>query len=332
MFKRYLILFLEVLVSWFLSVATSSLAASDEVKNSSYSLEPLLIIKSNPQGFIPSSFWESMAWKRGSTREELFEDVDIKIAEEGFKKFCDKVTSRSQPDYLKSPLYYSIPPIIHFIWLGSPIPPKVNTVIKSWERNHPEWKIMIWTDIEVSDFSWSSPRLCTSFINSETFAEKADILRLEILYQFGGIYSDTDVVCFKSFHDLITNDLTFFAGLEMNYFDKTFKHPMYKPLYIGTAIMGAIKGSPVIKYCLDHYRTSQEAPTENLVMRAGPGLASRACHEAFSSLEKENILILPCSYLYPLPYENKWIPCEEILNFISSESLVVHLWDGSWLK
>ena len=55
---------------------------------------------------------------------------------------------------------------------------------------------MIWTDLEVSDFSWSSPRLRSAFTFADTFAEKADILRLEILYQFGGIYSDTDVLNF----------------------------------------------------------------------------------------------------------------------------------------
>ena len=311
---------------------TGHLAADNKGQNNYHSLEPLLIFNSNPQGFVPKPFWESMAWKRGATGEDLFEDTDIKIAENNFEKFCDKVSSIPKSDYLKPPVDYSIPPIIHFIWLGSPVSSRANSVIESWKRYHPEWKIMIWTDLEVSDFSWSSPRLHSAFTLADTFAEKADILRLEILYQFGGIYSDTDVVCFKPFHDLVTNGLTFFSCLEMNYYNKNFKDPHYKPLYIGTAVMGASKGSSIMKYCLDHYRTSQEAPAVGLIMRAGPGLASRACHEALISSDNEDILILPCSYFYPLPYENKWIPSEEILNFIGSESFVVHFWDGSWFK
>ncbi len=306
----------------------SPLAANKAIQEDSQSLEPLLMRVLSFQGFVSSSFWESMAWKRGVTGQEFFEDSDIKIAEENFKNFCNKVIAFPKPDYSKPPESYSIPPIIHFIWLGSPIPSKVNLVIGSWKRCHPEWEIMTWTDREVRNFSWSNPRLQTAFMQAETWAEKADILRLEILYQFGGIYSDTDVICFKSFHDLVTNGLTFFAGLEMNYVSNNHEDP----LYIGNAIMGAIKGSSIMKYSLDHYRTNEEAPSVNLPMRSGPGLVSRACHEALASSDKESVLILPCSYFYPLPYKNKWISSEEVLSFISAESLVIHLWDGSWLK
>lgn len=291
-----------------------------------HSLEPLLMIGSSLESFISTPFWESMAWKRGVTGQELFEDANIKIVEENFKKFCNKITG-SPPDS-KRPINFSIPNRIHFIWLGTPIPPRVNAVIGSWKRCHPEWEIMVWTDLEIANFPWSNLRLQSAFMRAETLAEKADILRLEILYKFGGIYSDTDVICLKSFHGLVTNGLTFFAGLELNFVSPNHKNP----LYIGTAIMGAIKGSPIIKYCLDHYRTHEEAPTLNLIIRAGPELMSRACQEALKSLDKESILVLPCSYLFPLPYKYKWIPMKEVLNFISSESLCIHLWDKSWLK
>ena len=241
-----------------------------------------------------------MTWKRGSTSEELLEDGDIKTAEENYENFCNQLASHPQLDYLKPPLNFSIPPIIHFIWLGSPLSTKVQAAIESWRRCHPEWELMIWTDAEVNDFSWSTPRLYSAFTDAESFAEKSDILHYEILYQFGGIYSDTDVVCFKSFHDLITKEITFFAGIETNHFNRNFKDPLYKPLYIGAAIMGAIKGSPVIKYCLDHYRTSEEAPTVGLVMRAGPGLASCACRAAFDPKRKR--LFCYCPAAISIPY------------------------------
>lgn len=308
--------------------SSPTLIANTALQNERQPLKPLLTIESSLQGFIPVPFWESMAWKRGVTGQELFDDTDLKIAEENFKNFCGQVADFPQSYYSKPPQNYTIPPIIHFIWLGSPIPLKVNLVIESWKRCHPGWEIRVWTDTDVDSFFWSSQRLQTGFIQAETWAEKSDILRFEILYQFGGIYSDTDVICFKSFHDLVTNDLTFFGGLEFNYIIKDWNDP----LYVGTAIMGAIKGSPIMKYSLDHYRTAQEAPTVNLVHRSGPGLVSRACHEAIASSDKDSILILPCSYFYPLPYNNKWIPSEEVLEFISPESLAVHLWDGSWLK
>jgi inositol phosphorylceramide mannosyltransferase catalytic subunit len=304
------------------TIANSELQQSSDISLVDQSLDTLLIVNSQSPGFFSSPFWESMEWKRGATDDRFFEDHDIEIVEENFKKFCTRLS-----EYSQSSLNFSIPPIIHFIWLGSPIPSKVWSIIGSWERYHSGWEIMIWTDEELMSFIWSSPHSLMAFEQAESWAEKSDILRYEILYQFGGIYSDTDVVCFKSFHDLVSNNLTFFAGLELNEIIKKHGHP----LYLGTAVMGAIKGSSIMKYCIEHFKTHEEAPSVGLVFRAGPGLMSRACHDVLTS-DRENILILPCSYFYPLPYKNKWITPEETLNYISPESFTVHLWDGSWLK
>ncbi len=291
------------------------------------SLEILFNQESEFQGFTSASFWDSLAWQRNPTHAELFDDLIIQQVEDNFNQFCMKCYPCPPAHYLNPPLNYSIPPLIHFIWLGSSIPSRVNTVIASWKKYHPHWKIMIWTDREVERFSWSTDRLHRAFEQAKTWAEKSDILRFEILYQWGGIYSDTDGVCLKSFHDLMTNGLTFFAGIEVNY--KIRSYPFL--LYTASGLMGAKKGSSIIKYCLDHYKTEEEAPTAKLVMRAGPGLVSRACCAALTSFPQENLLILPCSYFYPLPYEDKGIDTEKILNFIAPESMAVHLWDGSWL-
>jgi inositol phosphorylceramide mannosyltransferase catalytic subunit len=275
------------------------------------------------QGFTPVSFWTSMEWKRNPTKPSFIDDANIQIAEENFRKFCEICAASS--DYEKPPSDYSIPPMIHFIWLGSPVPSKVQAVIASWKTCHPGWEIRIWTDAEAAYFPWSTPRLHSAFIEASTWSEKSDLLRFEVLYQWGGIYSDTDVVCFKSLCDLITNGLTFFAGFERNFVTPNRKNP----LYIGSAVMGAIKNSPVMKYCLEDYKTARETPV-GYVMRAGPGVVSRACHAALASADRKSILILPCSYFYPLPCKSAWTPDEDVLPFVSSESFTVHLWDRSW--
>jgi mannosyltransferase OCH1-like enzyme len=318
--KKSSIRFFRILM---MTLIVSPLFAENDLKNLLVK-ESLLFVGSKPKGFIPVSFWESMAWKRTMTPPQFFEDPYIKLVEENFNKFCIK-SNAFETHYEHPSLNSTIPPIIHFIWLGSSVPEKVKAAIESWRNKHSGWEIMIWTDSEVNHFHWSCDHSQLGFEQADTWAEKADILRLELLYQFGGIYSDTDVLCFKSFNDLIHHDIVFFAGLEMNLIWKD-------PLYIGTAVLGAIKGSSIIKYCIDNYKTKEDAPELGIIFRAGPGLASCACREALMSDSKDHILILPCSYLYPLPYFNRWISDEETSNYIAPESFTLHLWDGSWCK
>ena len=37
--------------------------------------------------------------------------------------------------------------------------------------------------------------------------EKADILRYELLYRFGGLYIDADIICLKPLNDLLLDNL-----------------------------------------------------------------------------------------------------------------------------
>lgn len=290
-----------------------------------YSLESLLNYHQSIQGFSYSSFFNSMKWQREDTSNEFMHDKDVKAVEHNFIRFCENFKKLPKQSYQTPPTEYSIPPIIHGIWLGSPAPTWVTSAFNSWKKYHPGWEIKIWTADDLTDFNWSNKRIQLAFEQAETWAEKADILRLEILYKFGGIYSDADVICLNSFHDLIVQDVGFLSSFELNYNSKHYG----EAFFIGTAVMGAAKNSAVVKYCLDHLRSSQDAPTEGIIKRTGPGLISRACRAVLSNKE-ENILILPCSYLYPLPWKKKIVNSESVVEYVSPESLAIHLWDGSW--
>jgi Glycosyltransferase sugar-binding region containing DXD motif len=150
------------------------------------------------------------------------------------------------------------------------------------------------------------------------------VLRLEILYQFGGIYSDTDVICLKSFEDFLSVD--FFAGIETNVSIHFFP---FAP-YMGTAIFGAVPGHPILDRCLNLIRTAAEKPGIALPFRSGPGLLSRVYCEALHS-GMQDLLLLPCTYLYPLLFLKRQVSLDEIKASIKPESQAIHLWRGSWL-
>ena len=73
------------------------------------------------------------------------------------------------------------------ILVGLALPWFVETAIVSWKKHNPNFEIKLWTDKDAQDFVWSSPRSKKFFETTKNWAEKSDILRFEILYQFGGI-------------------------------------------------------------------------------------------------------------------------------------------------
>lgn len=109
----------------------------------------------------------------------------------------------------------SVPKIIHFIWIGSIIPDKYINNLNSYVNNNPEYKINLWVD---RNYEFSMNRVEIININSidiinkhelnmvDNYGAKADILRLEILYKYGGIYSDIDSKSLKKFDEKFLKD------------------------------------------------------------------------------------------------------------------------------
>jgi len=119
---------------------------------------------------------------------------------------------------------YKIPKVIHFVWLGpDPFPPASVENVRTWVAKHPDWTVKFWTDrdrfppcssMEVCDahtFPFLFLRHC--FEESNSWSEKADVLRFEILYQEGGLYVDHDAGCLQSF-DGLHRGYHFYCGLQ----------------------------------------------------------------------------------------------------------------------
>jgi mannosyltransferase OCH1-like enzyme len=98
----------------------------------------------------------------------------------------------------------TIPPILHFIHISHDIshsnnefPQIVKDNIKDWKRMHPHWKIHEWTNEQVRREQESfAPGLKSQLLERITGPRAwiSDLLRYAILYKYGGVYVDTDVV------------------------------------------------------------------------------------------------------------------------------------------
>lgn len=96
-----------------------------------------------------------------------------------------------------------IPRTIHHIWIGpDPLPDDHRPWIKSWKRHHPKWKHRLWTEKNLPE----DPIRPEILERLRAPVERADILRLEILYRCGGVYVDTDLECLRPLDDVIGDD------------------------------------------------------------------------------------------------------------------------------
>lgn len=139
-----------------------------------------------------------------------------------------------------------IPKIIHYIWLGNnPMPKALSDCVDSWKKYMSDYELMLWDDRAIS-------RVNMTFVNEAIQAKKwafaSDVIRLWALYNYGGIYLDTDVKVLKSFDPLLDNKA--FIGRE-NCLQLIGKKTEY---HLTSFCFGAEKGSVYIKRCLDYYK------------------------------------------------------------------------------
>ncbi|KML27270.1 MULTISPECIES: glycosyltransferase family 32 protein [Priestia] len=129
-----------------------------------------------------------------------------------------------------------IPKIIHYCWFGGKEKPDiVKRCIDTWKNHLSDYEIIEWNE-KIFDIN------CNSYVkeayDSKKFAFVSDYARIHALYNFGGIYLDTDVEVFKSFDNLLHHDS--FWGFEQENF-------------IATSTIGAAKENKIIKVFLDSY-------------------------------------------------------------------------------
>lgn len=140
-----------------------------------------------------------------------------------------------------------IPKKIHYIWLGSGNKSNfINICISSWYEHLQDYEIVEWNEknLDIEELCQNN-KFLAECRNRKLWAFMADYLRLYVLYQYGGIYMDTDVQVLKSFDDLLHNKV--FIGYE--YFSKD------RDDFIthGTGVIGSEPNNPIIKKCLDFY-------------------------------------------------------------------------------
>lgn len=133
-----------------------------------------------------------------------------------------------------------IPKIIHYCWFGGGKHPDiVKKCLKSWQKFCPEYEIKLWNE---DNYDVSKNTYLQQAYQARKWAFVSDYARLDIIYNYGGLYLDTDVELIKNLDPLLELDC-FVAA------DNT---------GINTGLgFGADKNNQTIKAMLDLYENKQ---------------------------------------------------------------------------
>lgn len=189
--------------------------------------------------------------------------------------------------------------IIHFIIPKTPNTQQLNCIQTAKNLNAAS-EIRIWHDDETED-----DFLLKDYLHKANCgAQRADLLRLDIIYKYGGIYLDSDMLSVKALDDLYELSVFFCSengrDLSNGAFGATKNHPLIKTL---------------ISYLIENEPDWTLPPNET----TGPRLFTNALKW------NREIYLLPRDTFYP------YIGKENISPPLPS-TVAIHLWAGSWIK
>jgi len=97
----------------------------------------------------------------------------------------------------------TIPKVIHYCWFGKGEMPQVmKAYIEGWKRHNPDYKIIRWDE---NNYDIHKNNYLKQAYEAKKYAFVSDFARMDILYEHGGIYFDTDVEVLKSLDALLYN-------------------------------------------------------------------------------------------------------------------------------
>jgi mannosyltransferase OCH1-like enzyme len=217
--------------------------------------------------------------------------------------------------YGKSTLKNMIPPLIHYCWFGgNPLPEKAQKCITSWKKYFPGHEIR---EINETNYDVHKIPYTSETYGAKKYAFVSDYARFDTLYQYGGIYFDTDVEVIKSFDNIISAGP--FLGMETA--------GRINP-GLGCALSA---GMPIVREILDQYgslRYIQPDGSENnaTIVDFATGIFSRHGFENKNVIQEiTGVKVYPVEYFNPIDYDTHYL-C------ITENTYSIHYGSATWVN
>ena len=214
-----------------------------------------------------------------------------------------------------------IPKIIHYCWFGkNPLPPLAIKCINSWKKYFPDYEIREWNE---NNFDVNIIPYTKEAYNVKKYAFVSDYARFWILYNYGGLYFDTDVEVIKPMDDIIANGA--FMGCE-----NEVKKKNHKTLSINPGLgIGAKSGLNIYQEILNLYATLHfirkdgSYNQKTIVYYTTEILCKYGLKQIDEVQNCAGILIYPKEYFSPKNYKTGELA-------ITNKSYTIHHYSASW--
>ena len=203
----------------------------------------------------------------------------------------------------------AVPKNIFMFWHSDTIPEKIRTYYDEIKSQHQDYNIKLYTEREViNEFPELGQPLRLLSPN-----HKSDMVRLYLIYRFGGVWCDITTIYLEKLHDIFDLTYTGVQGLSVPF-------PLNNMELIESGYIVAPKRDPLIKRWFNEFLFASnitfgrykelfisEFPHETTLCNWLPYLTVHAC--LYMILKKEpnihDLKILPCYHLQ-LHIDNKW--------------------------
>ena len=206
-----------------------------------------------------------------------------------------------------------IPKKIHYFWFGGNEKPKsVQKCINSWKKYCSDYEIIEWNE---TNFDIHCMPFVEQAYEAKKYAFVSDVARLMVVYEYGGIYMDTDVEVIKPLDDLLENMA--YMSFENN-----------ENINTGQGF-GAEAGMPFFKEHIDVYRKWNFINDDGTYNQIG-------CPKVATDLFKTKGIFLDGSeqmvcdiHIYPAEYFN---PYDSLTGKLTKtpNTYSIHWYDASW--
>lgn len=209
---------------------------------------------------------------------------------------------------------HKIPKKIHYFWFGKgELPEENKKCIESWKKYCPDYEIIKWTE---ENYDITKCSYMHQAYKNKKWGFVPDYARLDTLYQYGGIYLDTDVELIKGLDDLLSEDA--FIGFQRNFW-----------VNIGLGC-GCKKGLDIFREMRDLYDRTDFVRKGEFNLQASPYYQTKilkkhglVCNNQLQKIE--GVSILPTDVLDPQGYSFGKIS-------VTKNTHSIHHYSESWLN
>ena len=229
-----------------------------------------------------------------------------------------------------------IPRVLHFIWWQGwhSIPPLLRFCVTTWQRTHPHHTVYFWDKPKLEQLLRGWPDDVVREAVTALYGgylhdiQRIDLMRLLVLYRFGGVYADVDLLCLRPIDELLAGH-SFYICREKE-----------ASLSYCNALIASRAEHPLLPKIWHFYRELQPLQHQyphqamGVLRTTGPRAMTQALlhHKAAAFCRLD-----PAADHF---YAEAWTeipralrtPCPDLLRQTHPSAYAVHLWAGSWRR